>query len=1004
MQTGGFNQYYGGLLEEIRSVVGEQTDLEPEDVPPFSKDLSGTITDRLRRITIRTLILEMKVCDECSMLGDGDEYERYEMFAEHYLTDQDYLQELYDDYRPLYDCLKQYIHNTAQGMAPLLQRFETDRDELNQHFFPDNPCEGIKLIDGGSSDIHRGGQSVYILHLDNGKKIVYKPRDLSLDTAYIQFVQQLFQEIKMPYWWSQVWNRGKYGWCEWAEAASCQTREEIERYYARIGVLLCAGYLLGTSDIHYENLIACGEFPVIIDLEMAIGSNRRRKSDKKLSAAERVYQDSVLHTGLLPLYTFNENGEGINVGAINGQGGQLVPVEVPVIVRAGTVNMHVEYRKPQMKEGKNLVRLDGRVVTPYDYLRQIQDGFDRAYQYILTKQAKVTEWLEIFRGTKVRWLVRNTQLYAMFLMSAYHPGVLMNDHARDEFFQNWMLPKQLGSAEEAEEIRTAEIDALRCGDIPYFTYSGDECLQLIRERMRRMSHADLRQQKRLMEAALFIGTKDIAQGSGCICGDRLEAAVTEDMRLRLAEQVGDVLLENAVWSDDKFDVGWINIVLAGFGERGYLIRPAGDYLYDGTAGQALFVSKLAARSDRSEFKNLMDCLKKKLFFHTDTFAEKPKNTERLTGAYSGEASVAYAYQKLYEESKDEAYLLYMDKQCSALVDRLMLDKCYDLLGGNAGAILVFLNGYDLSGKNAYIEWAEKAADFLIDKANDFEWGWGWASVQAGTALTGLAHGSSGMMLAFGRLWKYTQKSKYLQAAREAYRFEQHYFHQEWDDWEDLRYPVNSEQQHKKHIAWCHGKGGIELARSAVQRYGVTFEDAAAPKVWVKSGTGIGGSEFCLCHGKLGAAAILYGNGEKEKAGRLWKQAVLELGVATVVYLAAIAGVDQELYEAAAIDGAGRWRQIWHVTLAGIRTTILTLFILRIGDIMIAGFDQIYTMSNDAVVSVADIIDTYVYRVGLTQRKFSLATAAGLFQSAIGLIMVLITNHLAKKVDPESGIV
>ena len=136
------------------------------------------------------------------------------------------------------------------------------------------------------------------------------------------------------------------------------------------------------------------------------------------------------------------------------------------------------------------------------------------------------------------------------------------------------------------------------------------------------------------------------------------------------------------------------------------------------------------------------------------------------------------------------------------------------------------------------------------------------------------------------------------------------------------------------------------------------------------------------------------------ASYVWKQG----GVATVVYLAAIAGVDQDLYEAAAIDGAGRWRQIWHVTLASIRTTILTLFILRVGDIMVAGFDQIYTMSNDAVVAGADIIDTYVYRVGLTQRKFSLATAAGLFQSAIGLIMVLITNHIAKKVDPESGIV
>lgn len=136
------------------------------------------------------------------------------------------------------------------------------------------------------------------------------------------------------------------------------------------------------------------------------------------------------------------------------------------------------------------------------------------------------------------------------------------------------------------------------------------------------------------------------------------------------------------------------------------------------------------------------------------------------------------------------------------------------------------------------------------------------------------------------------------------------------------------------------------------------------------------------------------------ASYVWKQG----GAATVVYLAAITGIDQELYEAAAIDGAGRWRQIWHITLAGIRTTIITLLILRVGDIMVAGFDQIYVMSNDAVISVADIIDTYVYRVGLTQRKFSLATAAGLFQSVIGLILVLITNHIAKKVDPESGIV
>lgn len=132
---------------------------------------------------------------------------------------------------------------------------------------------------------------------------------------------------------------------------------------------------------------------------------------------------------------------------------------------------------------------------------------------------------------------------------------------------------------------------------------------------------------------------------------------------------------------------------------------------------------------------------------------------------------------------------------------------------------------------------------------------------------------------------------------------------------------------------------------------------------------------------------------------VWKQG----GAATVVYLAAITGIDQELYEAAAIDGAGRWRQLWHITLSGIRMTIITLFIIRVGDIMYAGFDQIYAMSNDAVIAVADIIDTYVYRLGLTQRNFSLATAAGLFQSAIGLVLVVITNYISKKIDPDSGI-
>lgn len=132
---------------------------------------------------------------------------------------------------------------------------------------------------------------------------------------------------------------------------------------------------------------------------------------------------------------------------------------------------------------------------------------------------------------------------------------------------------------------------------------------------------------------------------------------------------------------------------------------------------------------------------------------------------------------------------------------------------------------------------------------------------------------------------------------------------------------------------------------------------------------------------------------------VWKGA----GMGTVVYLAAIVGIDQQLYEAAAIDGAGRLRRMWHVTLAGIRPTIVVLLIFRVGEMMYAGFDQIFAISNYLVISSADIIDTYVYRLGMEQQKFAEAAAAGLFQSSIGLALVLLTNAVAKKIDPESGI-
>ena len=121
-----------------------------------------------------------------------------------------------------------------------------------------------------------------------------------------------------------------------------------------------------------------------------------------------------------------------------------------------------------------------------------------------------------------------------------------------------------------------------------------------------------------------------------------------------------------------------------------------------------------------------------------------------------------------------------------------------------------------------------------------------------------------------------------------------------------------------------------------------------------------------------------------------------LGWGAIIYLAAMAGIDPTLYEAARVDGASRLRMIWHITLPGIRNVIILLLILRLGHILDAGFDQIYILYNIHVYPVADILDTWVFRTGLEQWNFSLAAAVGLFKSVIGLILVLGSNALAKR--------
>lgn len=130
---------------------------------------------------------------------------------------------------------------------------------------------------------------------------------------------------------------------------------------------------------------------------------------------------------------------------------------------------------------------------------------------------------------------------------------------------------------------------------------------------------------------------------------------------------------------------------------------------------------------------------------------------------------------------------------------------------------------------------------------------------------------------------------------------------------------------------------------------------------------------------------------------VWK----EMGWSAIIYIAAIAGIDPALYEAAMVDGAGRLRRIWHITLPGIRPTIVVLLVLAVPDLLNAGFDASYLLGNGMVADYSEVLDTYIFRVGLQEGQYSYAAAVGLLRQIVGLILILSANAFSRKVSEYS---
>lgn len=829
----------------------------------------------LQTICIRTLIVEMHTYKEKGLLIQGTPEEEYYFFCEVCVKKRKFLTDMMEKYPAFIWCIEERINRLVDFYTEVIGRFKRDKGKICE-MFNTQEIEYIAEICSTASDLHNQGRQVLKIELNNGATVLYKPHSMENEYQYMRLLEWIAGKTGIEQYSYPFLSFQEYSWCSVVSHDCCYTEEELRRYYKRLGSQLFLVYLLGTKDLHSENVIAHGEYPVLIDLETLV--NIQYNQDRKTAYQEICYQltNSVLYTGLLPFYYFNQDGKGINASAISGAGGQKYPFKIPTIIRGKTSDMKIVYRHPESIQAQNLAMLDKEFITPARFEKDLISGFQDTYYCVMKNRETFRNELYQLRHSASRYLVLDTQRYSMLLSTSYHPSFLMDRVNREMFLYSlWK-----GRMNEREDVVESEIKSLLQGDIPYFWYQLDDVdlivssgkrikhyfsevpIDIIFKKLDALNLEDMRRQGEYIKMSLQLMPDNIKRFENkCY-----KVGKPNQMHKRHNKQIHDAinilmerLIKYAVWNSDRTEVSWFTVQLSSFGKPTWEIRPMNMYLYNGLAGMLLITYELQKRK-MQEVQELYHTICRMLFTYTDFMYEKAgKNHVKNTGMYDGEASVLYTYYLLYTNGGGDKYLDYARKHASVVEHLLEYDQKYDLLMGNAGAAMALIYLYEITNEREYLLSAEWAVEFLERNAVECRGGIGWITEDGIPPFAGVAHGNSGILMPITALWRYTGNHKYKLLIEKVLKYEDVLFDEGIQNWTDVRGNI-PEDEHGA-IAWCHGVGGILLSR--VICYEIINDERLKKKLksdiiaayrkliayWRRD-------SWCLCHGCCGNLWIL----------------------------------------------------------------------------------------------------------------------------------------------------
>lgn len=734
------------------------------------------------------------------------------------------------------------VDQWVQFTSELLTRLNKDEADIAQSFNAGHSIGRVASVELGVSDPHDQGRTVVVLTFESELRLVYKPKDMGLEEDYFRLVGWLNeQEFPLSFGVLKVLNRGLYGWVEYAEHRAIETQSEARRYFERTGMLLCLVYIFDGIDFHYENVVACGEYPIPIDLETFFHHRIRYPRDvtELTSASREILINSVLHTHFLP-NLYKRRGKFSDISGMKIVREQEEFGKVLKWQHINTDAMVFDLETARPPSTKNAPRTKDGYLAPANYSKEIADGFNQIYRFFMGERDTLLR-TELFFPclflNRARFVFRPTSSYASLQLHVTHP-----DFQRDGVdlsIQLDVLSRLFLTLDQQSTLWPLvreEHEALYEMDIPKFTALGisdsltlrsgevvRQCFlkapgEYVRERIVGLNEADLAIQLGLIRRALEIRSS-VARPDLLIREENQKAdeaprigKIDKSEMIQHALDLADELRAKADYSR-LGEPSWItlNIILGG---EEYMLDATDFSLYDGCSGIALFLSALECVAPDSGFRNM--AYRSIALMRRWLSRVPPYRIRRIgIGGYLGLPSIVYALIQMGELLNDQD--LFTEGNYAAFLIReqdIDADTSYDILRGSAGAILGLLVSHKRNGDKRLLSRAIYCGRHLLKNRVETQSGFRVWRTLDDKPLLGFSHGAAGIAYALLRLYEVSGESEFLWAAQEGIAYEADAFVANGNNWPDLRISQNlaSENGSRLLCAWCNGAAGIGLAR------------------------------------------------------------------------------------------------------------------------------------------------------------------------------------------------